>query len=119
MVNITNDSWYGRSSGPFQHLQISRIRAVENGLPLIRSGNNGISAIIDPVGRVTSSLGLDVIDTLDGYIPYKLTLPTTFSDHGTLGLIIGIFFVLILHCVCFLSYFFGKYKNKILEQIRS
>ena len=110
MVNITNDSWYGRSSGPFQHLQISRIRAVENGLPLIRSGNNGISAIIDPVGRVTSSLGLDIVDILDGYIPYKLTLPTIFSDRGSLGLIIGVFSVLIMHFVCFFLHFFWKYK---------
>jgi apolipoprotein N-acyltransferase len=110
MVNITNDSWYGRSSGPFQHLQISRIRAVENGLPLIRSGNNGISAIIDPVGRVTNSLGLDIVDTLDGYIPYKLTLPTIFSDRGSLGLIIGVFSVLIMHFVCFFLPFLWKYK---------
>ena len=115
MINITNDAWYGNSSGPFQHFQISRMRAVENGLPLIRAGNNGISAIIDPVGRVISSLNLNVVDTIDGYIPYKLTLPTVFSDRGTLSLIIGVFFVLILHVLCFFLYFFWKGKNKTLE----
>ncbi len=119
MVNITNDAWYGKSSGPFQHFQISRMRAVENGLPLVRAGNNGISAIIDPLGRVISSLNLDVVDTIDGYIPYKLTLPTVFSDRGTLSLIIGVFFVLILHFLCFFLCLFGKDKNKILEQIDS
>ncbi len=117
MINITNDAWYGKSSGPFQHFQISRMRAVENGLPLIRAGNNGISAIIDPLGRVLSSLNLDVVDTLDGYVPYKLTLPTIFSDRGTLSLIVGVVFVLILHFLCFFSYLFWKYKNKILEQM--
>ncbi len=112
MVNITNDAWYGNSSGPFQHFQISRMRAVENGLPLIRAGNNGISAIIDPVGRVISSLNLNVVDIIDGYIPYKLTLPTVYSDQGILSLIIGVFFVLILQFLCLFLDLFWKDKKK-------
>lgn len=116
MVNITNDAWYGKSSGPYQHFQISRMRAVENGLPLLRAGNNGISGIIDPLGRVLSRIELNKIDTLDGYIPFKLNLPTTFSIFGILGLIILVVFVLILHLLCFFLYYFFKYKNKTLEQ---
>ena len=59
LLNITNDAWYGFTSGPFQHLAIARLRAVEQGLPLARDGNNGVSAMIDPLGRVVARLGLD------------------------------------------------------------
>ncbi len=52
IINVTNDTWYGNSSGPYQHLQISRMRSIENGLPMLRTANNGISAVIDPVGRI-------------------------------------------------------------------
>ena len=58
---------------------------------------------------------VDVVDTIDGYIPYKLTLPTVFSDRGIISLIIEVFFVLILHVLCFFLYFFWKGKNKTLE----
>jgi apolipoprotein N-acyltransferase len=55
LVNITNDAWFGRSSAPYQHLDMSRLRAVENGLYLVRAANTGISAIVDPLGRVIES----------------------------------------------------------------
>lgn len=69
ILNMTNDAWYGTSTGPFQHFQQSRLRAVEQRLPLIRVGNNGISAIIDPYGRIVKSLGLNEIGIIDGNIP--------------------------------------------------
>ncbi|CAO5680901.1 MAG: Apolipoprotein N-acyltransferase [Holosporales bacterium] len=69
MLNLTNDAWYLRSSGPYQHFHIVRWRAIEEGLPIIRCANKGISAIIDPLGRVRSSLKIGAIGVIDGYIP--------------------------------------------------
>lgn len=69
LLNITNDAWFGRSSGPHQHLAAARFRAVEQGLPLVRAANNGISAIVDPYGRIIASLGLDAVGVVDGPLP--------------------------------------------------
>ncbi len=69
LLNLTNDAWFGRSSGPYQHFSAAKFRAVEQGLPLVRAANNGISAIVDPYGRVTMRLGLDEIGVVDGGLP--------------------------------------------------
>jgi apolipoprotein N-acyltransferase len=82
MINITNDSWYGNSSGPYQHFHAARMRAVENGIPMIRAANSGISAIIDPLGRVISETKLWAVTVLDGKIPHKLPRPTLYYLYG-------------------------------------
>jgi apolipoprotein N-acyltransferase len=81
MINVTNDGWFGHSTGPYQHFLQSRVRAVEEGVPLIRAANNGISAIVDPYGRTLQMLGLDVRGVMDSALPAALP-PTVYSRTG-------------------------------------
>jgi len=74
-LNVTNDAWFGTSAGPFQHFHQAQLRAVEQGLPVVRAANTGISAIIDPYGRVPGELGLKQEGVVDGLLPEAL--PTT------------------------------------------
>jgi apolipoprotein N-acyltransferase len=81
-VNVTNDAWFGESTGPYQHLHQARIRAVEEGLPVMRSANTGISAVIDPFGRVVAQLGLGETGVIDHGLPKAL--PATFYERTRL-----------------------------------
>ncbi|MBN8523162.1 MAG: apolipoprotein N-acyltransferase [Rickettsiales bacterium] len=109
LINVTNDTWYGNSSGPYQHLEISRMRAIENGLPMLRVANNGISAFIDPVGRILSKTELNQVTVLDNYVPKKLSEETFFSKYNPSILLIQVLGVLILQLfIKFCIYFFTK-----------
>lgn len=72
LLQATNDAWFGQFSGPYQHLAQARLRAIESGLPLIRAANTGISAVIDPHGRIRQSLGLGVQGKIDAPLPAAL-----------------------------------------------
>jgi apolipoprotein N-acyltransferase len=81
MVNLTNDGWFGISTGPHQHLQQARWRSIEQGLPLVRAANTGISAVIDPLGRTVAQLGLGVEGVLDSSLPVAIP-PTIYARSG-------------------------------------
>ncbi len=95
LLNVTNDAWYGRTSGPYQHLAITQTRAVEQGLPMIRAANTGISAMIDGQGRIVSSLGLGETGRIDTVLPRALHT-TLFAKYGTESwlLLLGLSFVI-------------------------
>jgi len=75
IVNVTNDGWFGNSSGPYQHLQQARVTAIEEGLPVVRAANTGISAVIDPLGRVIGALPLASEGILDTPLPRSIGAP--------------------------------------------
>ncbi len=75
IVQVTNDAWFGRFAGPQQHLAQARMRAVEQGLPLVRAANTGISAVIDPGGRITGALALNTAGALDRPLPAPVAPP--------------------------------------------
>jgi apolipoprotein N-acyltransferase len=81
IVNLTNDGWFGISTGPYQHLQQARLRAIEQGLPVVRAANTGISAVIDPLGRVVARLGLGSEGVLDSRLPSAIRM-TVYSKVG-------------------------------------
>lgn len=75
LLNVTNDGWFGDTTGPWQHFHQSRVRAVEEGVPLVRSANNGVSAVIDGYGRVLSLLPLNARGVIDSGIPSAVAPP--------------------------------------------
>jgi len=87
LINVTNDGWFGISSGPYQHFQQARVLAIAEGLPLVRDANTGISAVIDPVGRIIKSLPLGVEGVLDAPLPRALA-PTLYAQFGNYALIL-------------------------------
>ena len=81
LLQITNDAWFGEFSGPFQHLELAQLRAVEQGLPLLRAANTGVSAFIDARGQVLASIPLGEHGALDLRRPAPLP-PTLYAQTG-------------------------------------
>ncbi|WP_373320001.1 MULTISPECIES: apolipoprotein N-acyltransferase [Methylobacterium] len=82
ILNVTNDAWFGDTPGPRQHLAQAALRAVEEGLPLVRDANTGISAVVDPYGRVTARLPLNTEDVLDADLPAAIPGRTLYARLG-------------------------------------
>ncbi len=96
LLNLTNDAWFGNSTGPYQHLHQTRLRAIEEGLPLIRAANTGISAVIDAYGRTAATLPLGAIGTIEHALPAALS-PTPYARWGERWLIVVAFLIFILY----------------------
>ena len=90
LLNITNDAWFGISSGPYQHFASARLRAVEQGLPLVRVANTGISAVVDGHGRVVASLALGAGGVLDTPLPVALDETTPYARWGDGWLVLAL-----------------------------
>jgi apolipoprotein N-acyltransferase len=92
-VNVTDDSWFGppSSAGPYQHLLIARVRAIEEGLPVARAANTGISAVIDPMGRIVAKLGSGKAGVVDSALPAALP-ETFFAKFGEAGFLLMLIF---------------------------
>jgi apolipoprotein N-acyltransferase len=95
LVAVTNDAWFGDTSGPRQHLDQARLRSIETGLPMARSANTGISALIDAKGRLLSRIRLYTEGRIDAPLPKPLA-PTLYSRIGDVGFLILFLVVLFL-----------------------
>jgi apolipoprotein N-acyltransferase len=102
MLNVSNDAWFGMTPGPYQHLAQARLRTVEEGLPLVRATNNGISAVIDPFGRILKSIPLGEEGVLDSKLPMPLK-PTFYARYRDAGALVI--------AICFAGFVFASRKR--------
>lgn len=96
IINVTNDAWYKNSVGPYMHSEISRFRAIENSIPMVRVANHGISFIVDPLGRILVDTKLNAITFEEHFLPKKLSFSSCFSKFYLYCLTI---LVVLLFCI--------------------
>ena len=104
ILNVSNDSWFGNTAGPYQHLAQARLRTIEEGLPLIRAANTGISAIIAPYGRILQSLPLGQEGVVEGFLPKSID-STIFSRCDRVIYLCSL-------CLLLTGIFIVRYGNK-------
>jgi apolipoprotein N-acyltransferase len=92
LLNITNDAWFGVTSGPYQHLTSARMRTIEEGLPMIRAANTGVSAVIDAYGRVLASLDMQQEGIIDHRLP-AARVATPYARWGDWTLLVLVAFL--------------------------
>ena len=92
IVNVTNDAWFGDTPGPYQHFRQAQVRAVENGMPLVRAANNGISAAIDPFGRTVDALAIDARGAMDVRVPIVRQAVISAGQRRINGFVVMILF---------------------------
>jgi apolipoprotein N-acyltransferase len=105
LINFTTDMWYKNSSGPYQHFDMSRLRAVEYGIPLIRVASTGISGVVDPYGRVIAQLALNEAGIISSYIPLAMQSKSFYLTYGDAPILL--FLAAILLC----NYLISKRKT--------
>ncbi|MCO4793562.1 MAG: apolipoprotein N-acyltransferase [Bacteriovoracaceae bacterium] len=106
LINITNDSWYGDTAEPYQHLFLAHWRALEFNLPIVRMTNTGITSILFPDGSESKRLGIGAEDILDYKLKTEDRAPTIFQKVGIWGVVLLSLFIYLL------MYFVGKFTSK-------
>jgi apolipoprotein N-acyltransferase len=114
LLNGTNDAWFGRSVGPDQHFAFARVRSVEEGLPLIRAANGGISGVIDAYGRRVMSLPLGEETVLDVKLPQALPSDTVYGRLGDTPLLL----IVVIALIASIAAYSRRVRNSS-ERIRS
>jgi apolipoprotein N-acyltransferase len=94
LLQLTNDAWFGQFSGPFQHLQQARMRAIEQGLPMLRVANTGVSALIGPKGEMLGRIPLGTAGVLDVSLPDALPA-TLYARSGDWPMLVVLLIALI------------------------
>lgn len=95
LVNLTNDGWFGMTAGPYQHAHQTQIRAAEEGLPIVRAANTGISMVVDTYGRILDSLPLGAQGVIDADLP-AARKPTFYATIGNVPVVLFVCMVFLI-----------------------